>query len=80
MSDEKNETVAVEPTEGQRLWQEYLQKCCEWGQLNHAMKTLESQQREVEKKVELAERDVKSAAHKHREFTSKQQPQGATVQ
>lgn len=79
MSDEKNETVAVEPTEGQKLWQEYLQKCCEVGQLDHALETLESQKREVEKKVELAKREVKSAAHKHREFSSKPLAQG-TVQ
>jgi hypothetical protein len=60
---------AKEPTkvdEAQQVWQSYLQKCCEHGQLLNALDQLDSQKREIEKKVELTAREVRSLSHKHR--------------
>jgi uncharacterized membrane-anchored protein YhcB (DUF1043 family) len=50
------------------LWQEYLQKCCEDGQLNHQLEQLESQRKEIQKNQEVTRRMVKSLASKHREL------------
>lgn len=61
----------TEPTEAQKLWQEYLQRCCEVGQLMHTLEQLDSQKREFEKNLEVTQRAVKSAAAKHRELQQK---------
>lgn len=62
----------VTPTEEQKIWQEYLQKCCEVGQLDHAVEQIESQRRQIEKNLETAKASVKSLANKHREEKQKQ--------
>jgi len=64
---EKDVTNTVEQTEAQKIWQEYLQKCCEVGQLDHALSQLESQKLQIEKNLEVTKRAVKSLANKHKE-------------
>lgn len=59
--------LTAETTEAQKIWQEYLQKCCEVGQLFHAVDQLESQKAQIEKNLEVTQRAVKSLAAKHRE-------------
>lgn len=54
-------------TEAQKIWQEYLQKCCEVGQLMHSLDQIESQKAQIEKNLEVTQRAVKSLAAKHRE-------------
>lgn len=49
-------------------WQEYLQKCCEYGQLQHALDQLNSQKLEIEKKVEITMRQAKASAQKHNQI------------
>jgi uncharacterized membrane-anchored protein YhcB (DUF1043 family) len=61
-------TTATEVTESQKLWQEYLQKCCEVGQIRHQLDQLDSQKREIEKNLDVTERSVKSVAQKHRDL------------
>lgn len=59
------------PTEDadlQKVYQEYLQKCCEVGQITYNLDQLSSQQRELEKNLEITERAVKNSATKHREL------------
>lgn len=58
----------MEQDEKAKLWQEYLQKCCEVGQLRYQRTQVEGQQREIDKHIELAERAVKSLAAKHRDI------------
>jgi hypothetical protein len=65
--------TAVEANEGQKLWQEYLQKCCEVGQLDHALAQIESQKLQIEKNLEVTQRQVKSLAEKHKEYQMKVQ-------
>lgn len=48
------------------LWQEYLQKCCEVGQLEHTLEQIESQKTDFEQKLCVTKRAVKSAAAKHK--------------
>lgn len=52
----------------QKIYQEFLQKCCEVGQIRYNLDQLNSQRLELEKTLELAERAAKSAANKHREL------------
>jgi len=68
------EKPVTELTEAQKLWQEYLQKCCEVGQIMHTLEQLESQKREFEKNLEVTQRAVKSVANKHRELQQKTPP------
>ena len=56
-----------EVTEAQKIWQEYLQKCCEVGQLDHALAQLDGQKRDIEKNLEVTKQKVKGLAHKHKE-------------
>jgi hypothetical protein len=63
--------VLPEDDELTKLYQEYLQKCCEAGQIRFNLSQLESQQREMEKQLDTTERAVKSAAHKHKELQAK---------
>jgi len=75
MTTKVEKTTKVEATavvdESQKLWQEYLQKCCEVGQLLHALEQLDGQRNDLEKNVEVTQRAVKSLAAKHRELTQK---------
>jgi len=68
MSDATAPVTPATSDESQKLWQEYLQKCCEVGQLLHALDQLDSQKSELEKQVELAQRAAKSTANKHRQL------------
>lgn len=63
----ENGTLTPEPTEGQKLFQEYLQATCEEGQLRHAHRMMVSQFKELEKKIELAEKKTNGTAQRHRE-------------
>lgn len=49
-------------------WQVYLQKCCEVGQLDHALDQLDRQRAEIEKKIDITKRQAKDAALKHNEI------------
>lgn len=67
-TDEKDvSSNGIEATEAQKTWQEYLQKCCEHGQLQHAMEELDGQRNALEKQIEITMRAVKSLATKHKE-------------
>lgn len=68
---ETEQKTPIAPDESQKVWGEYLQKCCEVGQLRHALAQLDGQTREIEKNLEVTERAVKSAAAKHRELQQK---------
>lgn len=57
-----------EDKEMEKIYQDYLQKCCEVGQIRYNLEQLHGQQLELEKNLEVTERAVKSAAHKHREL------------
>ena len=69
---EQEATPIVEPTpeiaEAQKIYQEYLQRCCEVGQIRHQLDQLDSQKREIEKNLEVTERKVKSVAQQHRDL------------
>ena len=60
-----------EPDELAAAWQEYLQKCCEVGQIRFQLDQIGSQTRQIEKNLEVTEAAVKKAANKHRELQSK---------
>ena len=64
---EKEVTSTSEIAEAQNEWQTYLQKCCEVGQLDHALDQLDSQRAEIEKKIDITKRQAKEAARKHSE-------------
>lgn len=63
MSDE-----TTEKTELEKLWQDYLQKCCEVGQIEFQLHQLDSQKTQIEKNLEETKRKVRSVAQKHREL------------
>lgn len=65
--EEANTESKEEFSEAQKLWQEYLQKCCEVGQLNHQLEQLESQKAEIEKNADVTKRLVRSIAQRHRD-------------
>lgn len=71
---EATETPVIIPEipEDQKVWQEYLQRCCEVGQLRHQLDQLDSQKREIEKNLDVTEQAVKKAAHKHLEIRKAQ--------
>ena len=54
--------------ESKKLWQDYLQRCCEVGQIRHQLDQLDSQRKEIEKNLEVTERKVKSTAQQHRDL------------
>jgi SMC interacting uncharacterized protein involved in chromosome segregation len=60
--------IKTEVDEGQKIWQDYLQKCCEVGQLDHALAQLDSQKRDIEKNLEVTKQKVKGLAYKHKEY------------
>lgn len=62
---EKEAEKTMDTTEANKIWQEYLQKCCEVGQLLHAIDQLDSQKVQIEKNIEITQRAVKSLAAKH---------------
>ncbi len=51
-----------------KLYQEYLQKCCEVGQIQHQLHMLEGQKVEIEKNLEVTERSVRKIAKEHRDL------------
>lgn len=57
----------VEMDEAQKLYQEYLQRCCEVGQLRHQLDQLDSQKKEIEKNLDITERKVRSISQQHRD-------------
>lgn len=63
--------IVPDISEGQKLFQEYLQATCEEGQLRHALRMILSQTKEIEKKLELAEKKTNGTAQRHREAQSK---------
>lgn len=72
MKKEATTPNGVEATEDQKLWQDYLQKCCEVGQIGDQLEQLDGQRREMEKSLETTQRAVKSARQKHKEHRTKQ--------
>lgn len=62
--------LTPEDQELQKIYQEYLQKCCEVGQIMYNLDQLDGQRVELEKKLEVTERAARSAAHKHRDLQS----------
>lgn len=60
-----------EPDELASAWQEYLQKCCEVGQITYQLDQINGQTRQMEKNLEVTQAAVKKAAAKHRELQSK---------
>lgn len=76
---EKEVTEIVDPkapetSDTQKIWMDYLQKCCELGQLIHNLSLLESQQRIIEKNIEVTQREVKSLDSKHKQLKANQTP------
>lgn len=68
--------VTEEPkpmSELDKLWQEYLQACCEAGQLHFAFEQLDSQKHDLQKKLEATERRIKQISQKHRDLHVKTQ-------
>jgi uncharacterized protein YutD len=57
-----------EMDEAQKLWQDYLQRCCEYGQLTYTLEQLDGQKREIEKNAEVALRGAKAAAARHKDL------------
>lgn len=68
LTQEAQAPVVPEDKELHSLYQEYLQKCCEVGQLRYNLDQLDSQKREMEKNLEVTERGVRNSAQKHREL------------
>lgn len=68
LTQDTKATQTPEDKELQDLYQEYLQKCCEVGQLRYNLDQIEGQKRDMEKNLEVTERAVKGVAHKHREL------------
>jgi uncharacterized membrane-anchored protein YhcB (DUF1043 family) len=68
MEAEAKSESKEEFTEAQKLWQDYLQKCCEVGQIRHQLDQLDSQRKEIEKNLDVTERKVKSVAQQHRDL------------
>jgi septal ring factor EnvC (AmiA/AmiB activator) len=58
----------MEMDEAQKLWQDYLQRCCEVGQIRHQLDQLDSQRKEIEKNLDITERKVRSTAQQHRDL------------
>lgn len=50
------------------VWQDYLQKCCEVGQIDFQLAQIDSQKRQMEKNLDVAKRMARNAAKKHREI------------
>src|SRR5579871_358187 len=59
---------APEDKELKEIYQEYLQKCCEVGQITYNLDQLHSQRLELEKTLDVTQRAVKNAAQKHRDL------------
>lgn len=57
-----------EDVELDKVYQEFLQKCCEAGQLRYQITQIDGQKSDMEKQLEVTERSVKSSASKHREL------------
>lgn len=74
---ENIETKEVD--EATKLWQEFLQKCCEAGQIKFQLSQLEGTKRSMEKQLEVTEEQVRKTAAKHTEV-KKQQLQEAKVE
>lgn len=70
---EPTPTNGVEATDSNKTYQDYLQSCCVVGQLFHAIEELDSQKRDLEKKLEVEQRRSKSLAHKLKEEKMKSQ-------
>lgn len=51
--------------EAQKTWQEYLQKCCEMGQLQIAIRRLNTQLVQIEKNLEVTETAASKLIVKH---------------
>jgi hypothetical protein len=50
------------------VWQEYLQKCCEIGQIEYQLEQLDTQKKQIEKNLEVTQRQRNNAANKHRDL------------
>lgn len=68
---------STEPNEAQKTWQEFLNLCCQEGQIQDALEQLDSQVKEIEKQLDVTQQARKKARNKHKEM---QQAQRAKVQ
>ncbi len=68
MSEEVKSEGTDQFDKQKEVWQMYLQKCCEFGQLQHALDQLDSQRKEIEKKIEITFKDAKKQALLHRDI------------
>lgn len=64
----EQETQKTETPKSATLWQEYLQKCCEVGQLDHHLHNIESTRLDLEKKREVAQTASRKLARQHDEM------------
>lgn len=61
-------TVLPEDTKLTEVYQEYLQKCCEVGQIEYQLDQLDSQRKEMEKNLDTTQRQRNKAAQTHRDL------------
>lgn len=63
-----NVQTAPEDKELNEMYQTYMQKCCEVGQIEYNLRQLDGQRRDLEKQLEVTQKAVDSASAKHREL------------
>lgn len=69
--DQTTPTVLPEDDKLKQLYQDYLQKCCEVGQIEYQLDQLESQRKEIEKNLDITQRQRNKAALDHKELQKK---------
>lgn len=72
--------VTQEKTPQAELWQEFLQKSCEVGQIDKHLEDLDSRKRELEKKLDVTKRQRNEAARKHDELVAQLQTKAEVTQ
>lgn len=68
LMEQKEVPVLPEDKELQKLYQDYLQKCCEVGQIEYQLEQLNSQRLEIEKNLDVTQRQRNKAANDHRDL------------
>jgi hypothetical protein len=56
------------------LWNQYLLKCCEVGQMLYQLETFDSQRLDLQKKLEVVEKSRNKAARDHDEYLKQNDP------
>lgn len=52
----------------QKQYQDYLQKCCEVGQIEYQLEQLDGQRADIEKQLDVTRRSRNKSANAHREL------------